>query len=137
MKKILTVVLCAVALAGPARASGLQVIANPGIPVAALNADEIKDIFLGAKTSIGSASVEPVLGQASETHELFLKTYVGKSDQALRNHFKTLVFTGKGAQPKAFANDADVVKYVAATKGAIGYVSESADVSGVKKIQVK
>ena len=67
----------------------------------------------------------------------WLSCAAGKSDQALRNHFKTLVFTGKGAQPKAFANDADVVKYVAATKGAIGYVSESADVSGVKKIQVK
>jgi hypothetical protein len=97
----------------------------------------VKEIFLGAKDSVSGTAVVPVLASGGPTHEAFLKTYVGKSDQALRNHFKSLVFTGKGSMPKSFASDAEVLKYVASTKGAIGYVSAGADLAGVKKIQVR
>jgi len=61
---------------------------------------------------------------------------LGKSDQALRNYFKTLVFTGKGSMPKSFPSDAEIIKYVAKTPGAIGYVSASTDAAGVKKIAI-
>jgi len=126
-----------VALAAPMAAADVQVIANPGLSVAELSADDLKEIFLGSKTAVGGGAVEPVFEQSGAAHEAFLKTYVGKSDAALRTHFKTLVFTGKGAQPKAFASDGEVLKYVMATKGAIGYVSPSADTAGAKKIQIK
>jgi hypothetical protein len=46
------------------------------------------------------------------------------------------VFTGKGSMPKSFASDAEILKYVAKTPGAIGYVSAGADAAGVKKIAV-
>lgn len=124
-------------LAAPLQAADVQVIANPGVSVAELTASDLKDIFLGSKTDIGGAAVEPVLRMSGATHEAFLQAYIGKSDSALRNHFKTLVFTGKGAQPKAFASDAEVLKYVMSTRGAIGYVSASADTGSAKKIQVK
>jgi ABC-type phosphate transport system substrate-binding protein len=138
MKSCLLLVILAVALAAPAAAvADVQVIANPSVAVAELTADDLKDIFLGAKTAIGGGAVEAVFEQGGDTHLQFLKAYVGKSDAALRTHFKTLVFTGKGAQPKTFANDAEMLKYVAKTKGAIGYVSASADTAGAKKIQVK
>jgi hypothetical protein len=86
---------------------------------------------------VGGSAVVPVLASGGAAHEAFLKAYVGKSDAALRNHFKSLVFTGKGSMPKSFATEAEVVKYVAATKGAVGYVSGGADVAGVKKVHVK
>jgi ABC-type phosphate transport system substrate-binding protein len=124
-------------LIAPLTAAEVQVIANPGVTVAELSASDLKDIFLGNKTAVGGAAVEPVLHNGGATHESFLQAYIGKSDMALRNHFKTLVFTGKGAQPKMFATDAEVLKYVMSTKGAIGYVSASADTGSAKKIQVK
>ena len=95
--------------------------------VAELSSADVKEIFLGAKTSVGGGDVEPVLAKSGAAHDAFLKAYVGKSDQGLANHFKSLVFTGKGSMPKAFATDAEIVKYVVATKGAIGYISGSAD----------
>jgi hypothetical protein len=64
----------------------------------------------------------------------------GDSDakaQAMRDHFKSLVFTGKASMPKSFMSDAEILKYVAATRGAIAYVGASADASGVKKLHVK
>jgi ABC-type phosphate transport system substrate-binding protein len=124
-------------LVAPLKAADVQVIANPDVNVAALSANELKDIFLGSKTAVGGSSIEPVLRMSVPTHEAFLQAYIGKSDSALRNHFKTLVFTGKGTQPKAFSTDAEVLKYVLSTKGAIGYVSASADTGSAKKIQVK
>jgi hypothetical protein len=39
--------------------------------------------------------------------------------------------------PKSFASDAEIVKFVAATKGAIGYVSAGAEGAGVKTLAVK
>jgi hypothetical protein len=137
MKKLILSAAIAIALHARTVAADVQVIANPGIAVAAISSDDVKQIFLGDKTTIGGAAVEPVLAQSGATHELFLKTFVGKSDQALRTHFKSLVFTGKGSMPKAFASDAEIVRYVAATRGAIGYVSSGAEMTGVKRIAIK
>ncbi len=136
MKTIARTLLLLATLSGtPALAADVQVIAHPAV-TAELSASDVKDIFLGAKSAIGGTPVEPVLSSAA-AHEPFLKTYVGKTDQGLRNHLKALVFTGKASMPKSFASDAEVIKYVAATKGAIGYVTAGADATGVKKIQVR
>lgn len=128
----LAAVLSAPVLAAP----DVQVIANPNVAIGELSANELKNIFLGTKTALGGTAVEPVLRTSGVTHDAFLQAFIGKSDVAFRNHFKTLVFTGKGAQPKAFASDAEVLKYVMSTKGAIGYVSAAADTGAAKKIQV-
>jgi ABC-type phosphate transport system substrate-binding protein len=137
MKTIITVVGLGMALMVSPVAAQVQVIANPSVSVAELSAEHLKDIFLGAKTDVGGAAVEPVFEQTGPAHDAFLKAFVGKSDAALRMYFKTLVFTGKGTQPKAFASDAEVLRYVAGTKGAIGYISSSAETTGAKKISVK
>ncbi len=75
--------------------------------------------------------------KAGATHEAFLKEYVGKTDAALGTYFRTLVFTGKASMPKSLASDAEVVAYVAKTKGAIGYVASSTKPEGVKVLEVK
>jgi hypothetical protein len=137
MKRILTMLMLGAALAAaPVSAADVQVIANTSV-AGELSAADVKDIFLGTKESVGGTAVVPVLASGGAAHEAFLKAYVGKSDQALRNHFKSLVFTGKGSMPKSFASEAEVMKYVASTKGAIGYVSGGAELAGVKKISVK
>ena len=137
MKKYLLLLALVAVAVTPLRAAEIQVIANPDVSVAELSANDLKGIFLGSKTAVGGAAVEPVLRTGGSIHEEFLQAYIGKSDMALRNHFKTLVFTGKGTQPKSFATDAEVLKYVMSTKGAIGYVSAAAYTGGAKKIQVR
>jgi len=127
----------ALAAGVPGASADVQIIVNPSVAVSEVTAADINQIFLVTKSALGGTSVEPVFEESGAAHDLFLKTYIGKSDTALRNYFKTLVFTGRGSQPKAFASDAEVVKYVAATKGAIGYVAASADTAGTKRVQVK
>jgi ABC-type phosphate transport system substrate-binding protein len=138
MKKSFLLFAFAVVLATwQVAAADVQIIANASVATTVLSAEDVKEIFLGTKTSVAGSDVAPVLASAGAAHEAFLSTYVGKSDQGLRNHFKTLVFTGKGSMPKSLTSDADIVKYVAGTKGAIGYISGSADAGAAKKISVR
>jgi ABC-type phosphate transport system substrate-binding protein len=118
-------------------AADVQIIANASVAAVELSAADVKEIFLGTKTSVAGSDVAPVLASGGAAHEAFLATYLGKSDQGLRNHFKTLVFTGKGSMPKSLTSDAEIVKYVAGTRGAIGYISGSADAGAAKKISVR
>ena len=130
-----TVCLCA---AASARAADIKVIANSSVGASSVSADELKGVFLGTKTSLSDGShVEPVLLKSGAVHEAFLKEYVGKTDDALNTYYRSLVFTGKGSMPKAFASDADVVSFVEKTKGAIGYVGAGASAGSAKTLDVK
>jgi hypothetical protein len=139
MKKLGLIVMLAAGVGiAPMGAADIQVIANPSVKSASVSVDELKNVFLGNTSSLADGSkVEPVLAESGAAHDEFLKDVVGKSAPALKNHLKTLVFTGKGSMPKSFASEADIVKYVAKTPGAIGYVSGAADASGVKKVALK
>jgi ABC-type phosphate transport system substrate-binding protein len=56
-------------------------------------------------------------------HEVFLKNHVGEDPEEFRSQWRKVVFTGQGAMPKAFDSESALIEYVAATPGAIGYVS--------------
>ena len=135
---LLTAAAVCLFAAQSARAADLKIIANPGVGASSVSADELKSVFLATKTSLSDGShVEPVLEKDGPTHEAFLKEFVGKSDSALETYYRSLVFTGKASMPKTTASDADMVAYVAKTKGAIGYVSGAANTAGVKTLEVK
>ena len=120
------------------QAAEVKVIANTSVGASEISSDELKNVFLMTKSSLSDGShVEPVVEKGGATHEAFLKEYVGKTDAALTTYYRSLVFTGKGAMPKTLATDAEVVSYVARTKGAIGYVAASAEAAGVKQLDVK
>lgn len=125
-------------VAASAQAGDVKVIANESVKASAVSSDELKGVFLATRTSLSDGShVEPVLMKAGAAHEAFLKQYVGKTGNALETYYRSLVFTGKGSMPKTLASDAEVVEYVAKTKGAIGYVSGDAGTDGVKVLEVK
>jgi len=130
--------LLAICSAVSAFAGDIKVIANASVGASSVSADELKGVFLATKTSLSDGShVEPVLEKDGPTHEAFLKAFVGKTDSALATYYRSLVFTGKASMPKTTASDADMVAYVAKTKGAIGYVSVGAATAGVKTLEVK
>jgi hypothetical protein len=125
-------------LCGAAWGSEIKIIANPGVGASDIAADELKGVFLRTKPSLSDGShVEPVLAKSGPAHAAFLKEYIGKTDDALTTYYRSLVFTGKGLMPKVLASDADIVAYVAKTKGAIGYVGAAAATPGTKTLPVK
>lgn len=134
----LAVSLLALCAAIPATAADFKVIANLSVGASSVSAADIKGVFLSTKTSFSDGShVEPVLDKGGPTHEAFLKEYLGKTDAALQAYYRTLVFTGKGSMPKTLGADAEIVAYVAKTRGAVGYVSVGVSTGGVKTLDVK
>jgi len=118
-------------------AGTLKVIANPTVSANAVSSGDLQSVFLLDKDSLGGSHVEPVLARGGPAHDAFLKEYIGKDDPALHAYYRSLVFTCKGLMPKFFDTDAEVVAYVARTKGAVGYVSNGASTAGVKVLSVK
>jgi TonB family protein len=120
-----------------ALAGNVTIIANPSVKAEAISAGEIKSVFLGERHSLRDGThVEPVLSKGGPAHEAFLKDYLATNDDALQNYYRSLVFTGKGSMPKALRSDAEVVAYVAKTRGAIGYVSSTSILGGVRTLAV-
>ena len=120
-----------------AQTAGLKVIANPSVKADSISVGDLKSVFLEDTDSLAGGHVEPVLAKGGPAHEEFLKRYLGKSDSTLQAFYRSLVFTGKGSMPKVLDSDAEMVAYVAKTRGAVGYVSSSANTAGVKTLEVK
>jgi hypothetical protein len=129
--------LCALFLVN-AFGADFKVIANSSVGASSISADDLKAVFLQEKSSLSDGSrVVPVLAKGGPAHEMFVKQCLGKTEDALMTFYRSQVFTGKGLMPKTLASDAEVLAYVAKTKGAIGYVNSSAGFDGVKVLDVK
>src|ERR1700691_6360445 len=124
----------AIVVLGESLAENVKVIANSSVKTDAISAADLKRVFLEEKMALADGShVEPVIERSGRVHAAFLE-YLGMSEDDLQTYYRTLVFTGKGSMPKELGSDAEVVAYVARTRGAIGYVSSRATVGGVKEL---
>ncbi len=121
-----------------ASAGNVKIVANSSVKADSISADELRSVFLEETSSLRDGShVEPVLEKGGPAHEEFVREYLGKSESDLQSYYRNLVFTGKASMPKSVVSDADVVAYVAKTKGAIGYISAGTSAEGVKTLGVK
>jgi TonB family protein len=120
-----------------ALAGDVKVIANSSVRADTISAAELKRVFLEEKIALADGThVEPVLEKDGPVHEAFLQEYLGISEDDLQTYYRALLFAGRGSMPKAFGSDAEVVAYVARTRGAIGYVSSAASVGGAKTLAI-
>src|SRR6202050_3524978 len=118
-------------------AADIKVIANGSVKADMISANEVKSVFLEESSSLRDGThVEPVLETDGPVHEAFLHEYLGGTDGDLQNYYRALVFSGRGSMPKQLGSDAEVVAYVARTKGAIGYVSADTIVEDVKTLTI-
>ncbi len=120
-------------IASSAVAADIVIVANESVSDASLTKDAVKKIYLGkqVKWSDGNKIYLSTL-KKSATHKAFTKKHVSKSPSQFKMYWKKMIFTGKGKAPKSCENEKALLEYVAATEGAIGYIS-----SGVKPVEVK
>lgn len=120
---------------GPA----FQVIVNAANSAARLDKRFIADAFLRKRSRWDDdRAIMPVdLGQKSSARSAFSHAVLGRDVASVRRYWAQLVFSGRGVPPPELASDSDVIKYVAAHSGAIGYVSPGAALSGVKVVEVE
>lgn len=136
LKAFLVVGGWTILLGASAFAGDVKVIANPSVKADSISTRELKSLYLEEKSSFNGTHVEPVIEKRGPAHEAFLRDYIGQTDDELQKYYQTLVFTGKGLMPKTVGSDAEVVAYVAKTRGAIGYVGGGASMEGVKTLAI-
>ncbi len=118
-------------------AGDIRIIANPSVKADTISARDLRSVFLLQRKTLPDGSpVLPVLQKSGPIHEAFLKRRLDRGSEELQTYYQGLVFTGKGNMPKQVTSDSEAVAWVAQTKGAIGYVSASAAVQGVKILLV-
>jgi hypothetical protein len=123
----LTCVGLGLGLGATAPALAGEVIAHPSV---ALTAEEVKEVFQGDKQLAGSTKLVPV-ENASQQADFLGK--VLQSDPAKHSARWTKKAFREGlTAPATKGSDAEVMAFVKATPGAVGYVSASAP--GVKVI---
>ena len=92
--------------------------------------------LLQRKTLKDGSAVEPVLQKRGPVHDAFCKQFLSRDGEEIRIYYDGICVHREGPMPKQLDSDADVVKYVARTPGAIGYVSSSASTDGVKVLMM-
>jgi hypothetical protein len=76
----------------------------------------------------------PVTFKGGPAHEVFLRNHLDQSPSDFRGYWRKAVFTGQGAMPRAFESESALIDYVAATPGAVGYVSRISSEDLVKRL---
>ncbi len=134
--------ICAAMLAAApvtVQAQEVKVIVNSASSVGEMPAAEVSNIFLKktAKFPGGAAAVPVDQAKGSAVRSAFSKSVLGRPAAAVDAYWQQQIFAGGELPPSTKASDDDVVAFVKATPGAIGYVSSGASVAGVKVVTVK
>ncbi|MBW1898141.1 MAG: hypothetical protein JRI61_03685, partial [Deltaproteobacteria bacterium] len=117
---LMLVMLC---MASTTSFAEVLIIANKNVSEDSISKEGVKKIFLGKTVKWDDKSSISFVVLKSDVHKAFLKEYIKRSSSQYTNHFKMMVFTGKGRKPRAFDTEKDLIRYVAATEGAVGYIS--------------
>jgi ABC-type phosphate transport system substrate-binding protein len=138
MKRVLIALTALVVTTASAEAQGYQVIAHPAAGMEAISAAELSKVFLkkAAKLPSGEAAKPIDLPPASKVRDAFSKDVHGRGVSQIESYWQQQIFAGKDVPPDTKTSDAEVIAYVSATPGAIGYVSAGASPAGVKVVKV-
>ena len=113
--------------------NGYKVIVNVGNPIEGLSKSEAARLFLTRTTWDSGDPVFAVdLAATSSVRAAFSREVLGMSPTAVLQQWKK----NAAEAPPSVASDREVLAYVRLKRGAIGYVSPTANVQGVKVIAI-
>jgi ABC-type phosphate transport system substrate-binding protein len=120
-------------------APSYRVIVHPRNPLASLDRSYLADAFLKKTTRWDDGeSIQPVdLIADSAARRKFTADVLHRSISAVKSYWQQQIFSGRDIPPPELDSDVAVRDYVLKHRGAIGYLSGNADVSGVKVIAVR
>jgi len=136
--------MIAAALAGtllaadPACAQSFAVVVNERNPVTVISREELSGLFLKKVQWAGRLTAVPVdLRNDSPIRADFTTTIHRRPLDAITAYWRTKIFSDGVAPPPVKRSDAEVLNFVRANAGAIGYVSAFTDVgAGVKIVTI-
>ncbi len=118
--------------------SPFQVITHPDNPVTSLSKTQVSKILLKKTSKWDSGQPVKAVDQGGKgsVREIFTKAIHGRSLSSIQRFWQRQVFSGKDVPPPELAGDTEVVEFVSANTGAIGYVTAGAELDGVKVLTI-
>ncbi|MGV1100020.1 substrate-binding domain-containing protein [Thiovibrio sp. JS02] len=103
-----------------------------------MDREEIKQIFLGKKTSWPDGSpITIIMNTNDEIHEQFTRTVLQKSPMQLSVYWKKILYSGTGMLPLAVKDDESAKSYIGFHKNAIGYIAADSVDKQVKRVDIE
>jgi len=127
----------------PRPAAGAEpfvVIVNAANPVSAVTGDQLSALFLKKLTqwSGGLPAVPVDLGAEAAARESFSRAVHHKGTGAVKAYWQQLIFSGRDVPPPEKGSAREVIAFVAANRGGVGYVPAGTPLTAaVKAVDVK
>lgn len=129
------------ALAAPAAAgeAGYRIVVNPQNPASAVERVELARLFMRKVSAWPDGTPVAAVDQprTAPVRSVFSRDVHHKDVDSVVAYWSTLVYSGRELPPPVRKTDEEVLEYVRATPGAVGYVSADASVAGVKVIALR
>lgn len=130
MKKYIVIVLFLVL--GTTINAQVSVVANKSV-AESVNAAKVAGIYSLTTTKWADGTKIIVYDNSGDAKTGFYSG-IGRDLQSLKKEWMKKQLTGEGRAPEALSSDADVIKKVASTAGAIGFVKSSSVTGDVKVV---
>ncbi len=116
--------------------AGVAVIVNSANS-STITEDDVSRIFLGKIKAFATGDSITIvnLKYNDPIRNEFEKKVLNKKASQVKAYWSKLMFSGKGKPPKELSSDKDILAFVAANSGAIGYVAEGNVDSTVKVVK--
>jgi ABC-type phosphate transport system substrate-binding protein len=118
---------------------GFVVVVNASNSVSQLRAQEVSNLFLKKSGSWkdGSKAMPVDLSAPAAVRESFCRTVHNRGSAAVKSYWQQMIFSGREVPPAEKTSVPDVLAFVRANRGGIGYVPAGTPLSsGVKAIEV-
>lgn len=118
--------------------TGYKVIVNAANPVASVTREYVSRLFLKkiSRWDDGTPANPVDLTETDPVREDFSRAVHKREARAVKAYWQQMIFSGRAAPPPEVAWEADVLAFVRANRGAIGYVSRGATPEGVKVLEL-
>lgn len=103
-------------------AGEVVVIGHPNLNK--MDATIIQKIFMGKVIEVGGLYITAINLKPSPLREHFLQAFLKQDDDKYTAYWMVRRYIGKGLPPRELASPAEVVTFIQATPGAIGYIDE-------------
>jgi hypothetical protein len=136
---IIALVLATSAITGRAADERFKVIVHPGNSIAWIERAFLCNAYLKKEIewSDGSTILPVDLATRYSVRDQFTHEVLRKTSAQLKNYWNQRIFSGKGTPPPEARVIADVIAYVLANHGAVGYIPAEVDPGGAKVIEVR
>ncbi|NIR48188.1 hypothetical protein GWO43_07010 [candidate division KSB1 bacterium] len=121
----------------PCASSQVAVIAHKSVPMDTIKKSELLDFYIGdiKRWSNDKPVIVLDLKSQCEAKDLFYD-YLGKSPSRMKSLWLKKMLSGEGDPPESLESEDEMLKKVASTSGAIGFVSKPKISNKVKTLLV-